>query len=607
MSGFARSFVLRLSSDEDRTQPVTNPPREGRHERVYGLVMATQHGMARGEMGHRAGSRTVTLKDVRRAVTDRRWLEVYENLSRIDQAEALAAADLELLAVAAFLRGSREGCRQARLRAYQIHVGTGDYRRAARVAIRIGLEALDTADIAEASGCLPASLSSCSAWASQASTLLEREDECAEHGWLLIPAAYEQLVMAGNAEEAARGAEQATDIGRRFGDRELQALAEIIHGRALVRLGGDDTGIGLVDEAVSLVVAGDVSPPIAGMVLTSAVDIAEESFDVQRWEEWVKVLAEWCDQQHGMVPFKARSFAYRAQLSRFHGTWTEAVEWSERAVEHPISEVDQPAAAAALYEQGEIMRLRGEFAKAEAAFHQVARRGGDPQPGLALLRLAQGDADNAFASIVRALLESEDRQAQARMLSAQVEILLTVDDLTAASNAGSELAGIADVHPSPMLEAIARQTEGKLALAENQPVAALASLRRACRVWRHFDLPYEEARARLLMARACRMLGDDDTASLELEVAGLIFTRLGAEPDAQIVEDGDARESRHGLTRRELEVLRLLAAGMTNRAIADQLVVSPRTVDTHVTNMFTKLGISNRSSATAYAHRHDLV
>lgn len=569
--------------------------------------MAAQYRTARVETEHPPGSEAVSLEDARNAVADRRWLDAYENLSRIDQAKALSAGNLELLATAAFLCGSREDCRQARLRAYQIQVGTGDYRRAARSALRIGLEELDTADIAEASGCLPTSLSSCSAWASQASTLLEREEECAEHGWLLIPAAYGQLAIEGNPEQAAEGAELATNIGRRFADAELRALAGTIHGRALVRLRGGDTGIGLLDEAVSLVIGDEVSPPIAGIVLTSAVDIAEERFDLQRWGEWVEALAGWCDQQQGMVAFKARSFAQRAKLSRLRGSWIEALKWSKRAVEHPISDADPPAAAVALYEQGEVMRLRGEFAAAEAAYSQVARRGRDPQPGLALLRRAQGNADAASSSIGRALTESDDRLQRVRLLPAQVEILLDVDDLAAASNAAMELAVIADHHHSPLVEATAQQTAGRLALAKNDPVTALASLRQACRVWRHFELPYEDGHGRLLMARGCRMLGDDDTASLELEVARRIFTRLGADPDVRIVDDYVPREASHGLTRRELQVLRLLATGMTNRAIADELVVSPRTIDTHVTNIFTKLGVSSRSSATAYAYQNNLV
>lgn len=562
---------------------------------------------ARFETEHPPGPEAVSLEGARSAVADHRWLDAYESLSRIDGERALSVEDLELLAMAAFLCGSREDCRQARLRAYQIQVGTGDYRRAARNALRIGLEELDTADVAEASGCLPTSLSSCSAWAAQASTLLKREEEeCAEHGWLLIPAAFEQLAIRGDPEKAAERAELATGIGRRFDDAELRALAGAIHGRAMVRLGGENTGIGSLDEAVLLAISDEVSPAIAGIVLTSAVDIAEESFDLQRWEEWVEALASWCDLQQGMVAFNARSFALRAKLCRLHGSWTEVLEWSERAGEHPISDADPPAAAAALYEQGEVMRLRGEFAAAEAVYNQVARRGQDPQPGLALLRQAQGNVDAASGSIARALTESDDPHQRVRLLPTQVEILLAVEDVAAASNAATELAVIADNHPSPLLEATAQQTAARLALAENDPVTALASLRQASRVWRHFELPYEDAHGRLLMARGCRMLGDDDTASLELEAARLIFAWLGAGPDVRTVDDHVPGQPRHGLTRRETQVLRLLATGMTNRAMADELVVSPRTIDTHVTNIFTKLGVSSRSSATAYAYQHDL-
>jgi ATP/maltotriose-dependent transcriptional regulator MalT len=275
-----------------------------------------------------------------------------------------------------------------------------------------------------------------------------------------------------------------------------------------------------------------------------------------------------------------------------------------------MSDADPPAAAAALYRQAEVLRLRGELTAAEAAYGRASQLGFDPQPGLALLRLAEGDTHSAVASINRALAESRDRLQRATMLPAAVEILLGSADLPGASKAATELVEIAADHGSPALEAMAKQASGAVLLAKGDALAALPLLRQACRAWRYFALTYEEGRARLLIARCCRILGDADAAALEVSVARRIFTRLGAKPDLAHAGSTFGKvpaASTHGLTGRELEVLRLLATGLTNRMIADELVVAVRTVDTHVSSILSKLGVSSRSAATSFAYRHHLV
>jgi DNA-binding CsgD family transcriptional regulator len=454
------------------------------------------------------------------------------------------------------------------------------------------------------------SLSACSAWAAQAGRLLEGEEPGAVHGYLLIPVAYEQLARQGDPAGAAEAAGQAVAVGRRFADPDLLALALTIQGRALLRSRRVPEGMTALDESVALVGAGDVSPSVAGLVLTAAVDAGDEAFEFGRCDEWTRALARWCDRQDGMLAFRCRSLTSQAAVERRHGRWEAALGAAERACVSPIAELDQTAAASASYQQGEILRLRGERKRAEAAYRQAGELGLDPQPGLALLRLAEGDGAAASASLHRALGEARSSLEQARLLPAQVEVQLAAGDRAAASEAARALETIARGHGTAVLEAASYQATAAVVLGDGDPLAALTSARLACRVWRHLQLPYEEAQSRVLIARCCRALGDESTAALELEAACEILAELGAAPDldrARAMLGRTAPAPTHRLTRREREVLELLATGLTNRAIAEQLQVTTRTVDTHVSSILTKLGVSNRAAATAFAHRHELV
>jgi tetratricopeptide (TPR) repeat protein len=406
-------------------------------------------------VGNQLAAGISALEGARKAAADRRWLDAYEALSQIDGQSALTAADLELLATASFLCGHAEDCRQARLRAYQIYVNRGEFRRAARCAATLGFDQLSTGEIAQAVGCLPASMSSCSAWVAQGSALLRQEEECAEHGFLLVPMAYEQLVMEGNPDGAASTAARAAEIGRRFGDLDLLALALSIQGRSTQRSGHVLEGMAVLDESVTAVATGDVSPPIGGIVLSSAIDASEEAFDLGRFDEWTRALTKWCAAQKGMVAFRCRSLAHRARLSELHGRWADALAEAAQACEEYIADADPAAAAAAVYREGEIRRLRGELTAAEAAYDRASQLGFEPQPGLALLRLAEGDTKAAVASINRVLAESRGRLRRARVLPAAVEILLGSADLPGADTAATELAKIAADYGSPALEATA--------------------------------------------------------------------------------------------------------------------------------------------------------
>lgn len=308
------------------------------------------------------------------------------------------------------------------------------------------------------------------------------------------------------------------------------------------------------------------------------------------------------------MAFRCRSLAAQAALERRHGRWDAALALAERACEPSFAGLDAMAAAAARYEQAEVWRLRGD-PRATVAYRQASALGLDPQPGMALLRLAEDDAAAAVRMLDRAFGEARMPLERARLLPARVEVLLAAGEHAAAVDAAAELELIAGEHATPVVEAAAWQASAAVALAAGDASVALSCARQARRVWRHFDLAYEDAQAHVLIASCCRTLGDDATAALELEAACELFAGLGAEPalEQARVALGPTTRTAHGLTRREREVLELLASGVTNREIAARLHVTTRTVDTHVSRILHKLGVPSRAAATAFAHRHGLV
>jgi DNA-binding NarL/FixJ family response regulator len=293
------------------------------------------------------------------------------------------------------------------------------------------------------------------------------------------------------------------------------------------------------------------------------------------------------------------------------GAWPDALDHAREAAERFAARAAQQRhRGRALYVEGELHRLRGDLDAAEESFRAASRCGYEPQPGFALLRLEQGRGRAAAAAIRRALAETSARFARVQLLAAGVEILIAAGDVDGAGEASRELHEVADAQQNEAIGALATRARGELALARGEPQEALGLLREAARAWQALDAPYEAARARAVLARACRALGDGETAALELEAAHDVFAALGASRDAARAEAELRRGNTpapHGLTPRELEVLRLVAAGVTNKAIAAELVLSERTIDRHVSNILAKLRVTSRSAATAFAYEHDLV
>jgi DNA-binding CsgD family transcriptional regulator len=527
------------------------------------------------------------------------WADAYAALSLADQSSSLAAEDLELLATAAYLLGHVEDCLGALQRAQQLHAEAGDPRRAARCALWLAFHLGSAGELAQAGG-----------WLARANRLLEHEPpDSAERGHLLLPVAIQHIV-AGDHAAAREVAGRAAGIGRRTGDADLVALALQVQGRALVRLGRVGEAMAAFDEAMVAVVAGELAPVVVGTVYCSMLEGCQEVLEWRRAREWTEALTAWCGKQPDMVTFSGRCLVHRAEVLHLHGAWPQAVEEARRAGERLADAADSWATGGALYRQGEVSRVLGDFPAAEDAYQQASRWGLEPQPGLALLRLAQGRTDAAQAASRRLVAETSDRLGRAKLLPAQVEIMLAVGDVQGARDAADELTEIAERYDTLALRAVAGHARGAVLLAEGDARAAVVALRGAWQAWRELEAPYEAARVRVLVGLGCRALGDEEAAAMELDAARIVFAQLGAAPDLARLEALAHRAAAwkaHGLTERELQVLRLVATGATNHAIASQLFVAEKTVDRHVSNIFTKLGVASRAAATAYAYQHRLL
>jgi DNA-binding CsgD family transcriptional regulator len=505
--------------------------------------------------------------------------------------------DLELAVTTAYLGGRVAEAMAALQRAEQAHASAGDHRRAARSAFWLGFLLLGRGELAQGSG-----------WLARSRRLLEDEPpDCPEQGYLLIPAAMEQL-QAGDHAAAQVTAARSAGIGRRAGEADLVAMAQFLQGAAAVTGGDVPAGLAMLDEAMVAAVAGELTPPVTGTIYCGVIEVCQQVAELRRAREWTAALSAWCDSQPGLVTFTGQCLVHRAEILRLGGAWPEAVEAARRAAERLAEASDDLAIGAASYQQAEAHRVLGQVQAAEAAYQLASRWGREPQPGLALLRLAQGRTDAAAAAIRRVLAETGDRLERARLLPAAVEILLATGDLGAAREAAAELAGIADGYRTLALLATADHARGAVLLADGDAAGAVAALRGAWRAWRELEAPYEAARARLLIGLACRELGDEDAAAMELDAARTVLAGLGAGPDLDRLDRlAGAAPSAGGLTGRELEVLRLVAAGATNHAIASRLHLADKTVHRHVSNIYAKLGVSSRAAATAYAYQHHLV
>jgi DNA-binding CsgD family transcriptional regulator len=449
-----------------------------------------------------------------------------------------------------------------------------------------------------------------SGWLARAQRLLDDVNEpCVEQGWLLCASA-RQRVASGDIASAHAAFAEAAGIGARFGDADLTALARHGEGRTLVAMNDTAAGLSLLDEVMVAVTGGEIAPIVAGAVYCSVITACHDLFDLRRAQEWTTALEGWCAARPDVVPFRGHCLIHRSELMQLHGAWNAALTEAHRACERLTDPPAQPEAGAAYYQLAELHRLRGDFARADEAYRLASQAGRTPQPGLALLRLSQNQLDAADASIRLALQEARNQRARVLVLRAAVEIMLAKNDVAAARGTCDELGRVAEQLDMPFPRAVSSQARGAVALAEGQPLASLALVREARAAWQELDAPYELAQSRVLIGLAYRELGDEDGAQLEFDAAHEAFEKLGAAPAVSRVAALNARPSPPpgtGLTGREIEVLRLVAAGEKNRTIAGQLRISEKTVARHLSNIFTKLDLPSRAAATAYAYKHKLL
>ena len=526
------------------------------------------------------------------------WTDAAEQLSAADREDPLDPEDLIRLGMAAYLIGHDDESIEVLTRAHQRGVSEGDIPVAVRSCFWIGFQLINRGDMAQAGG-----------WFGRGGRMLEENDlDCVERGYLLIPVALQNL-YGGDFETSFELFNHAREIGERFADVDLTTLARLGRGQALVGSGEIAEGIALLDEVMIHVTTGEVSAIIAGLVYCAVISVCFETFDLRRADEWTGALTRWCDAQPDLAPYRGQCLVHRSQILQFRGKWHEAFEEAELARDRLLQAPDRGAAGLALYELGELHRLRGDFDDAEVAYRESNQWGHEPQPGLARLRLAQGQTEVAAGAIRRVADEATDPSYRYRVLPAYVEIMLADGDVAAAEGGADELLEIAARFDLPVLQALARHARGAVLLSQGDGRAALVELRAALTTWQELDAPYEAAVTQTLMGLACRAIGDRDSGDMALDSARLTFERLGALPDLARVEELLGVKSpspAEGLTGREIEVLALVATGKTNRDIGSALFISDKTVARHVSNIFIKLGVTSRAAATAYAFKHGL-
>lgn len=543
-----------------------------------------------------AGTQDRTVERARTAHAHEDWAEVYRSLSALELSTVEDAHTLEALADAAWWLGKLDDCIAARERAYARVEAEGDARRAARSAILLYDYYCFKGRRAVANG-----------WLQRAKRLLAHQPQSPEHGVLLEREA-EVANGSGALELALEKAGSAIEVGRRLGDADVEADALQCKARLLITLGKPAEGLALFDEAMLLGAEGRLGEFVVGKVYCSLISACDEIGDLQRAAEWTEVGGEWAATQESTF-FPGLCRVHRAELLTLKGAWAQAEAEARRACTE-LAELHVPNVGAAFYQVGEIRRRMCDFEGAEAEFRRAEELGFDPQPGLALLRLAQGRVDVARRSISTALAEETwNRLARAKLLPAQVEIAVAAGSLDEARAALDELIVIADAYPTPWLRGMAEYAEGALALAAGDGAIACGRLRQAIQRWQMLDLPYEMAWTRRLLGAACREVGDDDGAEASFRAALAIFERLGADGEcAQVLTlQAGAPALPCGLTPREAEVLRLVASGSTNKQIAAGLSLSEKTIERHLSNIFAKIGASSRAGATAFAFENQIV
>ena len=529
----------------------------------------------------------------RAAAAERRWAEAYERLSAADAVDGLGASDLELLAEVTLLRGEPQEAVDVLSRAYEAHVAAHALEGAARTAGWLSLWLIELGDF-----------SRCVIWASRGMHLVgDLADPGPLAGFVQLAPAIAQL-GSGDPAEARRRFEEILAIGERHDDRELVANTMLGLGKSLIELGEVGEGFRCFDRAMAAIAAGDVAPVPAGVIACAVISDAMMAFDLDRAARWMRVLDGWCRGQPELITFSGQRHALEAALLIARGAWAEASTAAELALTR-LRAGDYRAVYGAPYEFAELARLRGAFHSAEASYRRAGESVWEPQPGLALLRLAAGRVRQAQDEIRRSAAGT-DRFTRRFLLPAVVEIEVAAGDLDAARRALDDLRA-SDGLPTAMLAASIAAGDARVLLAEGRSAAAAEAASIAVDAWGSVGAAYEVARSRVVLGRALQSVGRGDAARSEFEDARAVFLALGADPALAELTSVVGERRAGALTAREVEVLRLVSKGLTNRAIGERLSLSEKTVARHLSNIFGKLGLSSRAGATAYAYENGLV
>jgi pentatricopeptide repeat protein len=509
--------------------------------------------------------------------------------------DTLGADDLMRLGTACWLSGRYDDCVEAMQRAFQIRSEAGEATGAARAAGLLAVASVFAGQHAVAGG-----------WEARLDRVLdELGQDVVEHGYRAILQMLRHVVAA----EWPAAAESAVVIGaygRRFRDPDLIAMGLCAQGRMTLYSGRVPEALALFDEAMVGIAAGEVSPIFAGSVYCTMIEGCQEVSDFGRAAEWTAALTRWCVKQPGLVPFTGQCAVHRGQIMALTGAWPQALEEFDAAVRRYQAAGSSDAIGLALNERGDVLCRLGEYDAAEDCYEEASSHGYEPQPGLALLWLMRGRTRAALAAVRRLLAEREDPVNRSRLLPAAIEVLVEAGDHDQATTLTGELDRVAAEFGCAALRARAAYAAGQVQLATGDPAGALPYLRKSVQAWQGLGCAYEIARCQVLLGRALRALGDEDSAVAELKAAIATFDKLSAKPSRREAEQLLRPALPGGLTAREVEVLSLVASGRSNLQIAGALVLSEKTVARHLSNIFTKIGVTSRTAAAAYAFEHGL-
>lgn len=534
------------------------------------------------------------LVEGREAFARRAWRTAYERL-RAAGVTSLSVEDLGSLATAAYLVGDREVATDALERSFHRNLDAGETLAAVRDGHWLAYVYSANGQPAVGGG-----------WVARSLRLLEpMPEDQVERGFLRIHDMMRHI-YAGEFPVALRLAEEIVDAGQRWSNNDLIALGLMARGRMLLYTGAVREALALLDEAMLRVTRGEVSPILTGEIYCALIEACQEIGDYPRIRDWTGALSRWCDGQPDLVPFTGQCAVHRAQVLQIQGDYPQALAELALASERYAANGLPPATGLARYERGEVLRVQGDYAGAESAYDEARAFGHEAQPGLSLLWMARGRTTAALAAVRRQLDEDGNPVGRARVLPAAVDILLRSDEAQEARTAAAELEELAERFGCASVSARAAYATGAVLLADGQPAAALTPLRRAWKVWIDLGARYEAALTRMRMAVALRALGDEDSAVSELRVAERTFAEIGARPAEEEARRLLQRSWPAGLTAREVDVLRLVAGGQSNAQIAAALFLSHKTVQRHLSNIFSKTGVTSRTAAAAYAFEHQL-